>query len=158
LQIAFLVRPTAGMSRGVHFEPIMQDAICMAVALKHPLARRRTVSLEEMAREPFITYSRADYPEAHEDLAKMFAHSKVKPRITEEHDGVASLIAGVESGAGVALVPESISCIAGGRLKLVPVAPPLAPLVIGAAWPKDGLVPAAERFLKAAKQVAATVK
>jgi DNA-binding transcriptional LysR family regulator len=155
LQIAFLVKLTAGMLRGVNFEEILRDAICLAVSPKHPLARRRTVSLAEVVREPMVIYNRSDYPEAHEELMKMFANTKGKPHIAEEHDGVASLIAGVESGNGVALVPESISCIAGPRLKLVRVAPPPPPLVIGAAWSKDGLAPAAERFLKCAKKVAA---
>ena len=158
LQIAFLVRPISGMLRGVNFEEILRDRICLAVALKHPLARRRTVSLADVVREPMVIYSRAEYPEAHEELTEMFAHSKSKPRIAEEHDGVASLIAGVESGTGVALVPESIACIAGPRLKLVRVMPPPPPLVIGAAWSKDGLAPAAERFLKCARQVAGTIK
>jgi DNA-binding transcriptional LysR family regulator len=117
------------------------------------LARRRTVTLAEVVREPLVIYSRVEYPEAHEELAEMFANIKSKPRIAEEHDGVASLIAGVESGAGVALVPESIACIAGPRLKLVRVSPPPPPLIIGAAWSKDGLSPAAERFLKCAKGV-----
>jgi LysR family transcriptional regulator, benzoate and cis,cis-muconate-responsive activator of ben and cat genes len=153
LHIAFLVRPTAAMLRGLHFEPIMRDSICLAVAPKHPLARRRTVALAEVVREPLVIYSRADYPEAHEEFAAMFAHVKGKPHIAEEHDGVASLIAGVESGAGVALVPESIACIAGPRLKLVRVLPAPPPLIIGAAWSKDGLTPAAQRFLKCAKEV-----
>jgi DNA-binding transcriptional LysR family regulator len=109
--------------------------------------------LAEVSREPLVIYSRVEYPEAHEELAKMFAHVKAKPHIAGEHDGVASLIAGVESGAGVALVPESIACIAGPRLKLVRVTPPLPPLIIGAAWPKTGLTPTAERFLKCAKEV-----
>jgi LysR family transcriptional regulator, benzoate and cis,cis-muconate-responsive activator of ben and cat genes len=158
LQIAFLVRPISGMLRGVHFEEILRDPICLAVALKHPLARRRTVTLADVVSEPMVIYSRAEYPEAHEELMEMFASSKIKPRIAEEHDGVASLIAGVESGNGVALVPESIACIAGPRLKLVRVAPPPPPLVIGAAWSKEGLAPAAERFLKCARQVAGTIK
>jgi DNA-binding transcriptional LysR family regulator len=153
LQIAFMVRPTTGMMRGVHFEEIMRDAICVAVAPNHPLARRRSVSLKEVAQEPLAVYSRTEYPEAHEDLMAMFAKIKSKPNIAEEHDGVASLIAGVESGAGVALVPESIGCITGPRLKLVKLLPALEPLVIGAAWLKDGLTPAAERFLKCAKDV-----
>jgi DNA-binding transcriptional LysR family regulator len=157
LQIAFLVRPIAGMLRGLNFEVILRDPIFMAVAPKHPLARRRSVSLAEVVREPLAIYSRAEYPEAHEDLMAMFAHSKGKPRIAEEHDGVASLIAGVESGAGVALVAESISCIAGARLKLVRVTPPPPPLVIGAAWSKDGLTPAAERFLQCARDVAGSL-
>ena len=158
LQIAFLVRPTAGMLRGVHFEEILRDPICLAVAPKHPLARRRTVALADVVKEPLVIYSRAEYPEAHEELAEMFAHLKARPHIAEEHDGVASLIAGVESGAGVALVPGSIACIAGPRLKLVRVQPAPPPLIIGAAWPKDALAPAAERFLKCARQVASTLK
>jgi DNA-binding transcriptional LysR family regulator len=155
LDIAFVVRPSDGRLRGLRFERIMADSTFLAVSPKHPLARRRTVTLAEVAREPLIIYSRAEYPEAHEELAKMFAPTKSKLNIVEEHDGVASLIAGVESGAGVALVPESIACIAGPRLKLVRVTPAPPPLIIGAAWPKDGLSPAAERFLKCAKGVTA---
>jgi DNA-binding transcriptional LysR family regulator len=155
LQIAFLVRPTAKMLRGFHFEELMRDAIRLAAAPNHPLARRRSVSLAEVAHEPLAVYSRAEYPEAHEELAAMFARIKAKPRIAEEHDGVASLIAGVESGAGVALVPESIGCIAGPRLKLVRISPALEPLIVGAAWSKEGLAPAAERFLNAAREVMA---
>jgi LysR family transcriptional regulator, benzoate and cis,cis-muconate-responsive activator of ben and cat genes len=158
LQIAFLVRPTAGMLRGVHFEEILRDAICLAVAPKHSLARRRTVTLADVVSEPIVIYSRAEYPEAHEELTEMFAHSKTKPRIAEEHDGVASLIAGVESGNGVALVPKSIACIAGPRLRLVRIQPAPPPLIIGAAWSKEGLAPAAERFLKCARQVAASLR
>jgi DNA-binding transcriptional LysR family regulator len=153
LHIAFVVRVGESMLRGLHFEKLTEDSTFLAVSPKHPLARRRSVTLAEVAREPLVIYSRAEYPEAHEELAKMFAGIKTKPQIAGEHDGVASLIAGVESGEGVALVPETIACIAGPRLKLVRVTPALAPLVIGAAWPKDGLTPAAERFLKCAREV-----
>jgi DNA-binding transcriptional LysR family regulator len=158
LQIAFLVRPTTRMLRGVQFEEIMRDPIYLAVAPNHSLARRRTVTLGEIARESLAIYSRSEYPEVHEDLAAMFAKIKTKPRIGEEHDGVTSLIAGVESGSCVALVPESILCIGGARLKLVRISPALEPLVIGAAWLKEGLAPAAEKFLKCAKRVAAELK
>ena len=158
LQIAFMVRPTARMLRGVRFEEVMRDPICVAVAPNHPLSRRRTVSLAEVAMEPLVTYSRVEYPDAYENLLVMFARVKSKPRIAEEHDGVTSLIAGVESGAGVAMVPESIACIAGPRLKLVKLVPALDPLVIGAAWSKEGFPPAAERFLKCAKQVVTAIK
>ncbi|HXS69536.1 MAG TPA: LysR substrate-binding domain-containing protein, partial [Candidatus Polarisedimenticolia bacterium] len=76
LQIAFLVKLTAGMLRGVNFEEIFRDPICLAVAPKHPLARRRTVSLADVVNEPIAIYNRTDYPEAHEELMKMFANTK----------------------------------------------------------------------------------
>jgi len=152
LQIAFVARPTPAMLRGLCFEELARDSICLAVAPKHPLAGRSTVTLAEAAREPLITYSRKEYPDAYENLTALFAAIKGKPRIVEEHDSVSSLIAAVESGAGVAVAPRSLTCTAGPRLKLIPFSPAPAPLVVGAAWSKHGLSAAAERFLKCAKE------
>jgi DNA-binding transcriptional LysR family regulator len=152
LQIAFLVRPTRAMLRGLRFTELLRDFLCLAVAPKHPLARRRTVRLAELAREPLIAYSRKEYPEYHELLAEYFTTIKGRPQIAEEHDGITSLIAAVEAGGGVALVSGSVACLAGPRLKLIPVLPAPEPLVVGAAWSKDGPAPAAERFLKCAKE------
>jgi DNA-binding transcriptional LysR family regulator len=84
----------------------------------------------------------------------MFAGIKSKPHIAEEHDSVSSLIAAVESGAGVAVAAQSLICTAGPRLKLIPFSPTPEPVVIGAAWTKGGLTVEAERFLKCAKETA----
>ena len=86
LQIAFVARPTPAMLRGLSFDALTRDPMCLAVTPKHPLARRRTVTLVEAAREPLIVYSRKEYPEAHERLDAMFRAIKPKPRIAEEHD------------------------------------------------------------------------
>lgn len=152
LQIAFVVRLTPALLRGLRFEELVRDSMCLAVTPKHPLAGRRTVTLAEVAREPLITYSRKDYPDAHENLAALFAVIKSKPRIAEEHDSVSSLIAAVEAGNGVAIAPQSLTCTAGPRLKLIPFSPAPAPLIIGAAWSNNGLTGAAERFLKCARE------
>ena len=154
LQIAFVVRLSTAMLRGLHGEELARDPLCLAVAPKHPLASRRTVTLAEVAREPLSTYSRKDYPDAHELLATMFAAIKRKPHIVEEHDSVSSLIAAVEAGSGVAIAPRSLTCTAGPRLKLIPFSPAPEPLIIGAAWPKGGLSLIAERFLRSARQMA----
>ncbi len=152
LQIAFVVRLTPNLLRGLRFEELARDPMCLAVAPKHPLAGRRSVTLTEVAKEPLITYSRKDYPDAHENLTAMFAAIKSKPRIVEEHDSVSSLIAAVEAGNGVTIAPESLTCTAGPRLKLISFSPALAPLVIGAAWADSGLTAAAEQFLGCARE------
>jgi LysR family transcriptional regulator, benzoate and cis,cis-muconate-responsive activator of ben and cat genes len=152
LQMAFVVRLTPAMLRGLRFEELTRDAFYLAVAPNHALAKRRAVKLAEAAREPLITYNRKDYPEAHESLAAMFVGLKSKPRIAEEHDSVSSLIAAVEAGNGVAIAPQSLGCTAGPRLKLIPFSPALPPLVVGAAWIKNGLTPAAEGFLMCARE------
>ncbi len=153
LQLAFVVRLSPAMLRELQFEELTSDDLCLAVAPKHPLARRRTVTLAEAAREPLITYSRKDYPDAHEMLLATFAGVKTKLRIAEEHDSVSSLIAAVEAGGGVAVASQSLVCTAGPRLKLIPFSPAPEPLTIGLVWMKGSLAPAAERFLKCAREI-----
>jgi len=154
LQIAFVARPIASALRGFRFEELLRDPVCVAVAPKHALAGKRSVTLTEVSGEPIIAFSRKDYPEAHELLAATFAPIKIKLRIVEEHESVSSLIAAVESGAGVAVVTESLTCTSGPRLKLIPIKPAPEPLIVGAVWSKEGFTIAAETFLKCAKEIA----
>jgi len=151
LQLAFLVRPTKAMLRGLRFEEVAQDPLRLATAPDHAVGRKNSVTLSEAVREPFVVYSRKQYPEYHELLKSLFASTKSEPRIAEEHDSVTSLIAAVEAGNGVALVPESLTCISGPRLKLTPFSSPLAPLVVGAVYSNRGLGLTAEKFLRHAK-------
>ena len=151
LELAFLARPNRAMLRGLHFEELARDAICLAVSPGHPLARRRTVTLDQAAREPLVVFSRKDYPEYQEYLEAWFAPIQAKPTIAAEYDSATSLIAAVESGAGLALLPASFSCVAGPRLKLLPLSPAPEPLVVGVVWGRHGLTPAADAFLKAAR-------
>ena len=151
LQVAFMVRPTRAMLRGMQFADIAHESMCVAVPPKHPLARSRAVTTAQLAQQPLIAFTRKDYPEYHELLATIFASTKIRPRIAEEHDSVTSLIAAIEAGCGVAITPQSLACTAGPRLKLIPLTPAPDPLVIGIAWARQGLTPTAEQFVEVAK-------
>ncbi|MCI0538173.1 MAG: LysR substrate-binding domain-containing protein [Verrucomicrobiales bacterium] len=154
LQIAFLVRPSRAMMRGLRFEALARDPMRLAVPPNHAFARLHSVTLQQAAREPFVAFSRKEYPEYHEYLAKLFAPAKTKPRIAEEHDSAASMIAAIEAGCGLAMAPQSLICSTGPRLKLIPLSPTPEPLIIGGAWFKAGLTVPAERFLKCAREIA----
>jgi DNA-binding transcriptional LysR family regulator len=147
LQLAFTVRPPASMLRGLQFEELMRDPMKLAVSPTHPLARSPRIDVADAGREPLIVYGRKEFPEYHQMLKEIFDHLKVKPRIAEEHESVSSLIAAVESGSGVAFVSESIRCVSGERLKLLDLSPAPEPLIVGAAWSRNGLTRTAEQFL-----------
>ncbi|HEY5911460.1 MAG TPA: LysR substrate-binding domain-containing protein [Verrucomicrobiae bacterium] len=153
LEIAFLVQPSRAMLRGLRFEGLARDAMRLAVPPNHAFARLHSVALKQVAAEPLVAFTRKDYPEYHEYLDALFATVRPAVGVVEEHDSAASLVAAIESGSGVAVVPDSFSCTAGPRLKLIPLSPAPEPLVVGAAWPKDGLTPPAARFLQSAKDV-----
>ncbi len=151
LQLGITVRPVKKSLRGLRFEELRREPLRLAVAPQHSFARRRAVSRDEAVRQPFVTYSRAEYPDYHEMLDKIFAGLKTKPKIVEEHDGVASLISGLEACDGVAIVPESISCIAGVRLRLLALAPEPEPLAVGVVLRNEELPASAKEFLDALK-------
>lgn len=154
LQMAFVVQTGRTLLRGLHFEEVMREDMCLAMSPQHPLAGLKRVPLERAAQESFLVFSRKDYPEYCEYLDAIFRPLKVKPKIGGEHDSASSLIAGIESGNCVALVPESFSCVTGSRVKVLGLIPVPPPLVVGGVWPKGGLVPEADKFWKAAKEAA----
>ena len=150
LQVALTVRPPAKLLRGLNCEDLARYEMCVAVAPKHPLAKSKFISLEQISREPLIAYSRKEYPEYHRQLETLFAPFGRKPRIVGEHDGITSLIADVEVGRGFALVPSSVSCMAGPRLKLLPLRPALPLIHVVAIWRKEAETELVNYFIAAA--------
>ena len=132
LDIALGVKPVGRMWPGVVFEKLMAYPICCAVTSAHPLAGKRAIRPSQINGERLIGYSREEYPEYHAWLRDLFRPFGFEPVVAEEHDSVTSLIAAVEAGRGVALVPWSLRCLAGVRLKMLDIRPALPPLVVGA--------------------------
>jgi LysR family transcriptional regulator, benzoate and cis,cis-muconate-responsive activator of ben and cat genes len=154
LDMAIMVHAHAAMLRGLNSHDLSRQTICLAVAPKHPLSAKESVTLAEAAKFPLVSFNPTEYPDYGDMLNDTFSPAKITPRIGEEHDSVASLIAAVEAGDGVALVTESLACIAGPRLKLLRISPAPKPLVVAAVWPESGLSPAGQRFLACAKKAA----
>jgi LysR family transcriptional regulator, benzoate and cis,cis-muconate-responsive activator of ben and cat genes len=145
-----MVQPGRSQLRGLRFHTLARYPFCIALAPAHPLARGRSLAIRKIATEPLIAYSRADYPEYHASLAAIFATVGRAPNIAEEHDSVTSLIAAVEAGRGIALVPSALTCMVGTRLKVLPITPAPPPIVVGAVCLKTGGSPNAQRFVDAA--------
>lgn len=151
LHVALVVRPNVRKMRGLHFDELARYPVCVAVPLGHPLARSRSVKWEKLGRETLIAYSRAGYPEYHESLGAIAELIGGKPKIGEEHDSVTSVIAAVEAGRGVALVASCISCLAGPRLKVLPLVPESAPIIVGALRHAGAVSPAVQQFIASAQ-------
>ena len=147
LHVAITVRPPASQLRGLHCEELARYAMSVAVAPRHPLAELKSISLKQVADEPLVAYSRKDYPEYHELLGQLFRPFGHQPHIAGEHDSVTSLIAAVESGQGVALVPDCVACMVGPRLKLLPLRPALAPIPVAAIWRRAPGGELADKFI-----------
>ena len=149
LDLALTVPRKGLQARGMKFEQLTRYAVCCAAGPDHPLAKKRTVTLAEIRLHKLMIFSSDDFPEYKEWIEHLL--KGLDPCKTEEYDGVVGLIAAVEAGRGVALVASSISCLAGPRLRLLPIRPPLEEVVVGALT-LSTRPPIAEKFLVALKQ------
>jgi DNA-binding transcriptional LysR family regulator len=148
LDLALTVRPRGKAARGLNFVELARYPWCVAVPPRHALARARSLTIDQLRSEPLLGYTRKDYPDYYSEVEARFKAGARKPRFAEEHDGVTSLIAGVEAGHGIAILPSCVSCIAGPRLRLVPLRPAGPPLIVGALM-KQKTSPVVEEFVKA---------
>lgn len=153
IDLALTVRPSASRMRGLTFEKLAGYPLCCAVAASHPLAGKKEVALSDLKSERFIVYSRDDYPEYYDGLKALFRPFGFEPRVGEEYDAVTGLIAAVEAGQGIAIVPSSLACLTGQRLKLLPLKPKVPLFLVGAAMAKNKSK-LAQDFVAAAKQAA----
>jgi LysR family transcriptional regulator, benzoate and cis,cis-muconate-responsive activator of ben and cat genes len=153
LDLALMIRPGKSALTALTFEELRRYSVCVAVHPGHALAKAKQVSLKALMTERLVGYTRQDYPEYHEWLAGLFAPVGKNPP-AEEYDSATSLIAAVESGRGVAFVPESFACFTGARLKLIPLHPAPASFPVGAVRRKGKVPAAVTDFIAAAQQPA----
>ncbi|HRI13525.1 MAG TPA: LysR substrate-binding domain-containing protein [Verrucomicrobiota bacterium] len=159
LQVAMLVEPCVEALRDLAFEALQTYPMNVALAPTHPLARQQSVGLKRLLLEKLVTYSRSDYGEYHAMLKLIFAPVGEMPPISAECDSVSSLIAAVEAGRGVAIVPSVLRCLASDRLKLRPLTPEPDRLVIGFSFQAARINPLTRRLietLRALRKVAAS--
>jgi DNA-binding transcriptional LysR family regulator len=143
-----LVRyPTASAS-GLRFEVVEKDVFAAALAAAHPLARKRRLTLAQLAQEPLIDYASSKVPGLHALVMLAFERAGLSPRVAQEATQVQTVISLVQSGMGVALVPSVSAQLAPRGVVFRPISdvPPAASIAIAMTSRPDGSNPAATRF------------
>jgi LysR family transcriptional regulator, benzoate and cis,cis-muconate-responsive activator of ben and cat genes len=157
LQLALIVRPSKpAQLRDLRYEELIRERVRLAVPENHPFARRRSVSLADAAKEPFVGLTREDFPDYHAYLAAIFAPTENEPRVIEEHDSLTSVISAIEAGTGVGVAVDALGYSIGAKVKLVRLTPEPKPLSFGIVARKGQLSPATEKFWRYAKEAASS--
>jgi DNA-binding transcriptional LysR family regulator len=159
LQLAIILPPLkANALDELRFEPLFTGRVCLAVSCDHPFAARRSVSLADAAREPFVGLTREDYPRYLEYLNAIFVRVNDKPRLVEEQDGWSGVFSSVSAGVGVALTSDAFNYAFDDRIKLVRLTPEPKRVAVGIITRKGKLGPAAAKFCECAKDAFAAVR
>jgi len=82
---------------------LFRQRYLLAVPPKHPLARRNSARIADLQDQPFVIRPQAEIMPAAE---KLFDGLNVRPRIIGRAESDAALLALVEAGIGVALLPH----------------------------------------------------
>jgi len=120
LDVGLVRYPTASAS-ALRFQVVERDVFQAVLPRKHPLASRRAVTLEALAREPLIDYASTQVPGLHAMVMLAFQHAGLSPRVVQEATQVQTVVSLVQSGLGVALVPSVSSRLASKNVVFRPI-------------------------------------
>jgi len=150
LDLAF-VRPPPTRDPRFEFFFLFNETAVVALSSRHPLARRKRVTLRHLADEPLIVPERRSRPHSHDFTMKLFEEAGLTPRVAQFADEKQTIVNLVSAGIGVAIVPRWTSrmMIKGVRYVPLHVTTPAGPdrLPLAAAWMRDARDPLREEMI-----------
>lgn len=114
--------------------PLLEARLMVALPSDHPLAARTRISLSSLASEPLVMFSRRVSPVYFDNLIATCRASGFSPRVLHEVRSVASQIAFVSCGQGIALVPASLKKLAPANVVLRALTQKLNVVTTAVAW------------------------
>lgn len=106
-------------------ECVAHDTIVVALAADHPLAKKPSIKLSDLAQQFFISMSAKSHPGVREWLMETCSGAGFTAKILQETDTEPAAFVFVADGLGVALMPEQISGLPHDGVALRPLSPPL---------------------------------
>lgn len=117
--------------------PLVEDRLVVALRGDHPLAARTRISLSSLANEPWVMFSRKVSPVYFDNLIATCRASGFSPRVLHEVRSVASQIAFVSYGQGIALVPASLKKMSPDNVVFRALSQKLNVVTTAVAWNAD---------------------
>lgn len=131
---------------GLEYAPVFREPLCAVLPAGHRLARHKTVAVETLAQEPFISFPATTAPALRELVIGCCRDHGFEPRVRLETHLQQTIVNLVAEGLGVSLVPRSMSKM---RLPGAVFRPISAPRMIeqGVSWAAGNDNPCLANFL-----------
>ncbi|WP_103308702.1 MULTISPECIES: LysR family transcriptional regulator [unclassified Pseudomonas] len=146
IDLAF-ARLDGDLGHSIRSLPLREDRLVVALPSDHPLASRTRVSLSSLSTEPLVMFSRKVSPVYFDNLIATCRASGFSPRVLHEVRSVASQIAFVSYGQGIALVPASLKKMAPQNVVFRPLSQKLNVVTTAVAWNAGRLNPLVEEVV-----------
>ena len=142
----------------IETEPLFAERFVVLVGEGHPLAKKRTLKLKQLAGERLLLQDRDWAALAHDKILSMYTAAGVTPSVAtrEATPGNQASMLAVASGEAICLSSSgsfSKSYVPLSGLAAIPLDEPDAELYVQVAWRKGETSPVLCDFLKAARQL-----
>ena len=140
IDLAF-ARLEGDMGKSIGSMPLKQDKLAVALPKGHRFSEMARIRLASLVDEDFVMFARQVSPVYFDGLtAACLAHG-FSPRVIHETRSVASQVAFVGCGQGIALVPASMKKLAPENVVLRPLKENLRVVTTAVAWSKTRNLP-----------------
>lgn len=133
IDLAF-ARLEGDLGPGIKSLPLREDRLAIALPKEHPLSTRSRIRLASLSEEGFVMFYRRVSPGYFDSLLTACRIAGFSPRIVHEVGSVASQIAFVGCGQGVALIPSGMKRIAPDTVVVRPLTEKLSVVTTAVAW------------------------
>ena len=134
LDLAFVRLDDDGTQSGIETMRLANDKLAIALPQDHKLCSHSDISMTALESEQFIMSSRKVSPAYFDMLVSECRKYGFSPRILHEVRSVASQIAYVSCGQGVALVPQSMAKFAPDNVSVKPLSENITVITSAMAW------------------------
>jgi DNA-binding transcriptional LysR family regulator len=114
----------------------------------HSLAKQRSIYMRELTMERFILNDRKYSPALFDKIISLCAEAGFSPTIVTTATVLSGVIALVEAGEGIAILPHGSKIFRNDALMFIPIADPSASIDIVVAWSPQHETPVLRPFLE----------
>ncbi|MBP3633816.1 MAG: LysR family transcriptional regulator [Oscillospiraceae bacterium] len=131
---------------GVKTIPLSEDPLVAILPKGHALARMHCIPIEAMTEDPFISLLQSSSHDIHRALDKAGVRPNIKYTTKDDY----AILAMVEQGLGISIVPQLLIKDRTQNLEVRPLSP-AASRTIALAVPEGDLSPVAQAFIETAQ-------
>lgn len=116
------------------WQPVLREPLLAMIHREHPLAKQASVSLAELAAEPFVFFDPHVGTGLYDDILGLMRRYGLSPSITQEVGEAMTIIGLVAAGLGVSILPASFRRVKLAEMRWVPIAEPDAVSEMWLVW------------------------
>jgi len=152
LDIAFIGNLCDSVTDEFQTKVLFSLQLAAVIPATHRLARRKQISLKELAADEFIGYSEESFPGRNQTIINACRVAGFKPDMRYQADSLVEVLAMIGSGAGVCLMPADVTSLPHPDVTFIAIREKLDPIRFAAVWRQDDHRPIIGSLLKQTKR------